>query len=809
MITLLKAERAGFVKLAETLAGRTNGLLIVAWGHGGRQRDVPVFHVRGPRLTPADFKTLADALPGGESRWILLFRGSGAFAAQLAADQRFILSSERDTMFDSDPVGMSLLPQMARGKPSVSFRKLSEGLGRATTAWYQERNLARTEEPTLWTGTEKPLLLATNAASDSFASVKADEPNDSSTNKTSSSAPAGALPDAWKELKRVEPQDYPGADAVVLCRRLDYTLAKAPAIASEQEEFIQILTPEGKRFGDFDISFSPPAEEINFLDCEVLRADGKLVRLDTDAIRDARPESVGDYQTGERKFFSLPGVGPGAVLHVRYRTEWKEFPLPYISLAIPVGDDLPIVEANVQVSIPREALFHFAFDTLSATRQFAALPDPYIKHTSEKVTDYGVTYSWRLSNLPAQEHELLAPPGEAYRLLVSTFPDWPAFAEWYGRVSKLTDEVTPELAAKAEELTRGAKTNRDKVLALYNYVTRLRYVAIPLGVNSFRPHVAANVLQNQFGDCKDKANLFDTLLHSLKFDAHLVLVPRFSQARDDIPGLAFNHAISRVTLDGETLWVDTTDDVCRFGMLPPGDAGRKVLVVDGQTTTLIRLPVPEPKDHLFKLHGEVDCSGTAPALPVTLNAVASGYPDYELRVEAQGARDHNTSLPLLSAYFHPASGTFALDKQKSTAIAALEENFSCHADGTYIGMLSVGGDSRLLHSPFWLPKEWDLALHRRKGALFLNQGYPLALEEDFEITLPDNARAIVLPGASENKSGPLKWGIEWQKTNKLTARFWAELAQGQFAPEETAELQRQLRDLLSALATCASFTVPP
>src|SRR6202040_2116724 len=107
-------------------------------------------------------------------------------------------------------------------------------------------------------------------------------------------------------------------------------------------EFIQILTPEGKRFGDFDISYSPPAEEINFLDCEVLRADGKLVRLDADAIRDARPESVGDYQTGERKFFSLPGVGPGAVLHVRYRTEWKEFPLPYISLAIPVGDDLPI-----------------------------------------------------------------------------------------------------------------------------------------------------------------------------------------------------------------------------------------------------------------------------------------------------------------------------------------------------------------------------------------------------------------------------------------------------------------------------------
>jgi len=39
--------------------------------------------------------------------------------------------------------------------------------------------------------------------------------------------------------------------------------------------------------------------------------------------------------------------------------------------------------------------------------------------------------------------------------------------------------VTPEIAAKAKELTRDAKGDREKVLALYNYVTRLRYVAVP------------------------------------------------------------------------------------------------------------------------------------------------------------------------------------------------------------------------------------------------------------------------------------------------------------------------------------------
>src|SRR5437870_11353747 len=40
-----------------------------------------------------------------------------------------------------------------------------------------------------------------------------------------------------------------------------------------------------------------------------------------------------------RKFFSLPGVAPGAILHVRYQTQWKDFPLPRVSLEIPRSEE--------------------------------------------------------------------------------------------------------------------------------------------------------------------------------------------------------------------------------------------------------------------------------------------------------------------------------------------------------------------------------------------------------------------------------------------------------------------------------------
>jgi transglutaminase-like putative cysteine protease len=800
-VSLFKGDRSNFLGLGQKLVGGTNTLVVVAWGHGGRQGNLPVLHVRGPRITAADFKALASRPAAGESRWVLMFRGSGSFASELAGEGRQIISSEGETMFSDDPVGMPLLLKIAKAKPEIAFAGMAEELGKDTEAWYMDRHLARTEEPTLWVETDKPRRLAIPTAEEgALASVKPSEAKEAATNplnvaESEAATPPSDLPEAWRELKRVEARKYPEADAVILRRRVSYTLGNSPAIATEQEAFIQVLTPEGKHYGDFDISYSPPYEDLSFSDCEVLRADGKLVRLDPDAIRDTHEQSVGDYQWGQRKFFSLPGVSPGAVLHVRYRTTWKTFPMPHVSLEIPIGQDLAAEAAAVQVSVPKETPFHFALEQVAAA-------DPVIKQTT-----YGTTYSWSFENLPAQVHEVLVPPGLHSRLLISTYPDWATFAEWYGRISKLTDEVTPEIAAKAKELTREARDERAKVLALYNYVTRLRYVAVPLGVNSFRPHAAANVLQNEYGDCKDKANLFNALLHSVGIEARLVLVPRFSQAHEDLPGLAFNHAISQVNLGGKSVWVDTTDDVCRFGMLPPGDPGRKVLVIGGQTNVLTPMPSAKVSEHVLKVSGEVDCSGPIDALPVKLHATASGYPDYELRTAARESKGHAQTLPLLAAQFRPAAGSFALETQGATSVAALNEDFAWHATGTCVGLWSTAGGSRWLRAPFWLPKEWDLALHRRKAGLYLNQGYPLMLEEEFEFILPAETQPGVLPGVSENKSAPLRWRIEWAKigNDKLSARMRAELAGGELSPAETPALQKQLRELLAALAGGASF----
>jgi len=800
---VIQASREEFLALGKTLAGTTNPLVVIAWGHGGMQSRTPVFHVRGPRLTPEDFKTFAAQSPVADSHWLLVFRGSGAFASAIADGRRQIISSENQTMFTSDPIGMAALLKVARANPASSFSALGQQLGRAIAAWYTDRKLARTEEPTFWSGTEKPRLLAPdNAAalsSEPPAKTPAEPPPASATNSPNST---GGAPAGWKDITRVDPQKYPDADGVVLRRRVSYAFASSPAMAVEHEEFVQILTAEGKHFGDFDFAYLPPFENITFAHCEVWQTNGNVLRLDPDEIRDAPEESVGDYQRPRRKFFSLPGVSPGAVLHVKYLSEWKTYPLPHVSLEIPVLAELPALDSALEISVPKDSPFHFVLsegfeDTLKPVLQ----TDPVIHQTT-----YGSKYSWQFHDLPAVEHEILAPPRGQPALLISTFPDWADFADWYGRLTKLTDVVTPEIAAKAAALTRDATTDRERVLALYNYVTSLRYVAVPLGVNSFRPHAAANVLKNQYGDCKDKANLFNTLLHSLNIEAHLVLVPRFTQAREAIPGLAFNHAISRVTLDGETLWVDTTDEDCRFGLLPPGDPGGKVLVIDGKSNALTQLPSSTPSEHRFTLRAQIDCADLSADLPVTLSVSTAGFPDYALRSAARQLKDHKTTVPLLAAHFQPVAGVFGMEMQSFTPVSALGEDFEWHAEGACIAIHTRSEGKWTLRAPFWLPKEWSLALHQRRAGLFLNQGYPVTLDEEFTFTLPDKAQELVLPAVHENTETPLRWKIDWAKTNQVViARLHVEVTHGGLSVSETPIFQRQLRDLFGALAAATTF----
>ncbi len=438
-------------------------------------------------------------------------------------------------------------------------------------------------------------------------------------------------------------------------------------------------------------------------------------------------------------------------------------------LELPVQDDIPVRRLTISVEAGEAEAMHARVAGEAAELRV---------EPSERKTSYGRVLEWTWGDVAAAGAEVLAPPGGAATLQVSTFPDWADFVAWYLRLIEQADTVTEEIRATAAALTTGIDDDEpeEKVRRLYEFVTRLRYVSIPLGVNSYRPHAAASVLENRYGDCKDKANLLNALCRAEGIEAQLVLVPRFSEANEAVPGLAFNHAISRVELPGGPMWLDPTDDVCPFGMLPPGDPGRDVLVVEAGVTGLVRLPEPDAEAHRL----EIDWNFAGANGTVDLRA--SGFSGYAMRGAMRSVAAYGGTLPLLTAAdLEPVAGVLRTSGGVGSLPGEIEADFAWSADVERIGGGTV--------SPFVLPREWALALQPRTRAVLLNEGYPLVFVQTVR-------GAEARSNGASGLGGPLEWELTWKDG---VGRLEVRLRQAEFGGEKLEAFRRTLLGLYRAV----------
>ncbi len=129
---------------------------------------------------------------------------------------------------------------------------------------------------------------------------------------------------------------------------------------------------------------------------------------------------------------------------------------------------------------------------------------------------------------------------------VSSLPSWDDFAAWYRRIANGSDAIDDTVRKTAKDLTATAKTREEKIQRLFEFVSAMRYVAVEMGVQGFRPRTPQQVLSNRFGDCKDKANLLIALLKSSGIEANFVLLNRGGATDVTFPSWQFNHAICLV-----------------------------------------------------------------------------------------------------------------------------------------------------------------------------------------------------------------------------------------------------------------------
>lgn len=196
----------------------------------------------------------------------------------------------------------------------------------------------------------------------------------------------------------------------------------------------------------------------------------------------------------------------------------------------------------------------------------------------------------------------------------TTFHSWAEVGDWYRGLALAQSEPNDQLRAKASELVASAKTPEDQVRAIYQYVSgKTRYVGIDFGIGRYKPHAAAEVMADQYGDCKDKDTLLEALLHAKGFSTASALIGAGIAPVPDVPSPAvFNHVITTVNLPSGRIWLDSTPLGAPYQYLSAVIRDQKALVVpQSAPAELVATPAdaPYPFSARFEAEGALDAEG--------------------------------------------------------------------------------------------------------------------------------------------------------------------------------------------------------
>jgi transglutaminase-like putative cysteine protease len=151
-------------------------------------------------------------------------------------------------------------------------------------------------------------------------------------------------------------------------------------------------------------------------------------------------------------------------------------------------------------------------------------------------------------------------------------------SQLHNSIVELAGKIKLKSTNQAEQITAALKYTQDNI----------RYVGLEMGVNSHLPTPAHETLSLRYGDCKDKALLFITILKALGIDAYPALVDTENTKllAEKLPAVnLFNHVIVTLQFNDERIWLDPTLSYQegQLNTLFQPDYGYALVVKSGET----------------------------------------------------------------------------------------------------------------------------------------------------------------------------------------------------------------------------------
>jgi transglutaminase-like putative cysteine protease len=741
------------------------------------------FQVRGPRLAARDLAEALAAVPARSQTIFLTGPGGADFARSLVSETRVIVSATSDDKEVNATQFGAAWCKVALADPEGSFLEWLAAAEEEVKRYFAGRGALRTEHPLLLVGrqpeVEAPFevglsaeqkaawtlarpsvpLAAADAAAIAAAPKPPAEPPLVAEARPAPPPPAALEPEPEpapptqsdppqrhsyitsrpataqeQELLAAIPDraDYPDQPGLILLKRIEQVVAENLESRHVARLQVAVFEPAGTR-DLIDRTVAVPAggrAKITVL--KTIMPTGEVLEVDLEWLAGLgrAGEDGADRDTRRAVPAFAPGVVPGSVVECGYEITAPTPPFPSYYDETPLAEPLPIKTLSLRLATPAGKGFQYRL------LDNALLPglDP-AAFATEQENPFIDARTWTWHDLPALPPEpgQLEQAAQTPRLAVSGYRSWDEYSDWARRLMRGTDEVTPEVERKARELTAGLATEEAKIKALYDYVAGLRYIALEGGANAWRPRFADSVLLQQYGDCKDKANLLVALLRAAGLTGHLALVRRAAPFTEEMPGCHFNHAIMAVERPEGLVWLDPTDEVCPYGMLPPGDAGQRALLVTGETAAFHTVPAfHDGYDRETRCEADLTLAADRQTARGTVRLAFAGMQDYQWRTRLRHlpAGEFRRALAARAREVWPG---VAVEAVEWTAPRSLAEPLRAELTITLPAADPASGAIRM-PGP-WLPLAGELDAWPRRTPQAVNGGYPLAFRQ--VVTLRD------------------------------------------------------------------------
>jgi tetratricopeptide (TPR) repeat protein len=389
---------------------------------------------------------------------------------------------------------------------------------------------------------------------------------------------APPAPPAKSVAEPAKSEDFSGEGYVIEKLRTSYTFENDGTGKRETYARIRVQSEAAlQQWGQLVVGYSSTNERVEIPYVRVIKSDGTTITAPPDSVQDLSSPVEREapmYSDYRQKHITVPGLRPGEVLEYDIVTNIQTAIAPgQFWMEHSFAKNGIVLDEQLELNIP---------SARKITLENQPGNDPKVtEENGRRIYRWTSSHREREDQFNDKPKKKKSNKPEPPSVQMTTFANWEELGRWYAALEKDRRTPTDAIRKRAAELTAGKTTDLDKVEALYDFVaTNFRYVSLSFGTGRYQPHAATDVLNNQYGDCKDKHTLLASLLEASGYHLSSVLINSTRKLDPDVPSPSqFDHVISLLPLGTDEIWMDTTTEVAPFRLLAATLRKKQALVI--------------------------------------------------------------------------------------------------------------------------------------------------------------------------------------------------------------------------------------